>query len=391
MKSMIMMFFLSMGILSVTAQEAFTIEGKVKGLKDGAIISLFRMDGNSGRSIAHDTVRNETFRFKEKTLDQGTEKLSISGRGEGFPSMGLDVWVAPGAQVRITGDNNYLYTWKVESPLKQQKDREALVESARTLWDEFQRLGTESYALIMKIYAGKLEQEERTKLKTQVDSLRKMEDELHVKIAAREIAHLQQTPVSEVWLDKLCSLSLQAHYQKDFPYKDDVLALFQRMNEEEKKTEVGKTIQTYLFPPVVVQEGEAMADADLFDLEGKVHHLADYKGKYILVDIWSAGCGPCIQSLPELKEISEQYADKLTVVGLSCDRKKTWERASAEHNITWLNVNDLQGTNGLYAKYGVRGIPSYVLISPEGIVMKKWSGYGKGSLKQKLRCLDESM
>ena len=52
-----------------------------------------------------------------------------------------------------------------------------------------------------------------------------------------------------------------------------------------KKTDSGKTIHTCLFPPVVVNEGDEMVDADLFDLEGKIHHLADYKGKYMLVDI----------------------------------------------------------------------------------------------------------
>jgi len=132
-----------------------------------------------------------------------------------------------------------------------------------------------------------------------------------------------------------------------------------------------------------------MADADLFDLEGKVHHLADYKGKYMLVDIWSSGCGPCIMALPEMKEISEKYKDKLTIISLSCDTKKTWERASKEHDMTWENLNDLQGMNGLYAKYGVRGIPSYIFISPEGKVVKKWTGYGEGSLKQKMEKLLE--
>ena len=42
------------------------------------------------------------------------------------------------------------------------------------------------------------------------------------------------------------------------------------------------------------------------------------------------------------------------------------------------NLNDLKQTAGLYAKYGVRGIPNYVLISPEGKIVKMWSGYGKG-------------
>ncbi len=32
------------------------------------------------------------------------------------------------------------------------------------------------------------------------------------------------------------------------------------------------------------------------DLDGKVHHLADFKGKIYVLDFWSSGCGPCIMA-----------------------------------------------------------------------------------------------
>mgnify|MGYP003093896752 FL=1 len=53
--------------------------------------------------------------------------------------------------------------------------------------------------------------------------------------------------------------------------------------------------------------------------------------------------------------------------------------------MTWQNLSDLKQTAGLYAVYDVNGIPNYVLISPEGKIVKMWSGYGKGSLKLKMR------
>ena len=92
-------------------------------------------------------------------------------------------------------------------------------------------------------------------------------------------------------------------------------------------------------------------------------------------------------ALPEMKEVAEMYKDRLTIVSLSIDTKKGWEAASKAHEMTWQNLSDLKGSNGLYAKYGVRGIPNYVLISPEGRIVEKWFGYGKQSLKRKLRRL----
>lgn len=70
-----------------------------------------------------------------------------------------------------------------------------------------------------------------------------------------------------------------------------------------------------------------MADADLYDLAGNIHHLADYKGKYLLIDFWSRGCGPCMMALPEMREIFETQKDKVTVISLSTDTEKAGKKS----------------------------------------------------------------
>lgn len=387
MKNIILIFLLCVASLSAQAQNEFTIQGKINGLKDGTVVTLFRMDGNMGSSIGNDTVRNESFSFKMNTAEDVLEKLSLSCRGEDFPPMGLDLWVEPGSDIRISGNNAYLFTWNVESPIEQQKVRSLFVDDSRELWEEYQKYAVESYKWMMKLYTGQAKEEEKKGIRVKCDSLRKIQDVLNLKIDARKIALMKKTPVSEVWMDELRGLAMETTYVKDFPYKEEAIAFYNGLTDEQKQSEAGRTIHTNLFPPKVVNEGDEMVDADLFDLEGNVHHLADFNGKYRLVDIWSSGCGPCVMALPEMKEISEQYKDEMVVISLSCDRKKTWERASKQHDMTWQNWNDLQGSNGLYAKYGVQGIPSYILISPAGKVVRKWTGYGKGSLKLKMRRL----
>ena len=178
---------------------------------------------------------------------------------------------------------------------------------------------------------------------------------------------------------------MSVKYNPKFTYKEETLALYNRLNEEQKASIKGQEITVNLFPPKTVKEGDDMADTDLFDLDGNIHHLAGFKGKYMLLDFWSSGCGPCIMALPEMKEIQEQYKDRLTIVSLSSDTKNRWKAASAQHEMTWQNLSDLKQNAGLSAVYDVNGIPNYVLISPEGKIMKMWSGYGKGSLKLKMR------
>lgn len=127
----------------------------------------------------------------------------------------------------------------------------------------------------------------------------------------------------------------------------------------------------------------------MYDLQGNVHRLSDFKGKPVLIDFWSRGCGPCLMALPEMKEISRLYEGRLVLVSLSIDDKTNWEIASRHHDICWWNLNDLKGNHGLYAKYSSGAIPRYVFLSSEGEVVEMWSGYSKGSLLKKLGKLME--
>ena len=128
-----------------------------------------------------------------------------------------------------------------------------------------------------------------------------------------------------------------------------------------------------------------MPDAELYDLQGGIHRLSDFKGKHILLDFWAGWCGPCRMSLPEMRELYAQYKDKLVIISLSIEGKSAWEVASATIEMPWLNLNDFQGNSGLFARCGVRGIPHYVMISPDGIVLEHWKGYSRGQLKEKVK------
>lgn len=300
--------------------------------------------------------------------------------------MSCKLWVRPGNNIQIIGENTLIRTWEVKSNVPEQVVYQAFINDSRALWDEYQSNTLLERSLRRK-YAGSSVDEERQAIRAQMDSLQKANDGISNRIDANIIKRMKQTPVDDIWLEQLERLAMAAKYKENYPYREEAIALYERLTDDEKKHNLAMNAYISLFPPQVVEAGDEMADADLYDLEGNKHRLADFKGKYIMLDFWSRGCGPCIAALPEMKELAEIYKDRLTIVSLSIDTKKGWEDASKRHEMTWQNLSDLKGNNGLYAKYGVRGIPNYVLISPEGRIIKKWSGYGKGSLKQKLRRL----
>ncbi|MFP1747589.1 thioredoxin TrxA [Lonsdalea quercina] len=78
-----------------------------------------------------------------------------------------------------------------------------------------------------------------------------------------------------------------------------------------------------------------------------------------LVDFWAEWCGPCKMIAPILNEISEEYADRLTVAKLNIDENP----ATAP-------------------KYGIRGIPTLLLFKNGEVAATKVGALSKGQLKE---------
>ena len=370
--------------LTVQAQNEITINGKLTNVKDGLIVQLSRRDGRVGTTIATDTIQNGHFHFKIKPENE-LDRLDLYVRSNEFPPMSRNLFVTPKSHIEVIGKDNLIYTWEVKSKVKEQLDFDQYLYVAKDIWEEYQKKQIEYMACIGVVQSTTATDENKQTAKEKINSIRKQTDEIQLQINGKEIALMKEKPVSLIWIEKLFELSYRVKYKPDYVYKDEVLALYQRMLATDNNTDLGREITTNLFPPVVVKIGDDMADGDLYDLEGNLHHLSELKGKYLMLDFWSSGCGPCIMALPEMKELQEMYADKLTIVSLSSDTERRWKEASAKHEMTWKNWSDKKQTSGLYAKYGVNGIPHYVLISPEGKMVHTWMGYGKGSLKRELR------
>jgi Peroxiredoxin len=141
-----------------------------------------------------------------------------------------------------------------------------------------------------------------------------------------------------------------------------------------------------ILPSSVVEIGDDMVDAKLLDINGNKKRISDYlSNKYLLLNFCSNGCGYCIESLPEMEKLSKIYHEKIIIISINVDTNAQWRKAITEYNTPWVNLRDPKTVGGLAYKYGADGrVPYYVIISPDGKVVDKWSGFSNGYLEKKL-------
>lgn len=175
-------------------------------------------------------------------------------------------------------------------------------------------------------------------------------------------------------------------YLKGSLPKDSVQALYNQLNEEIKASKYAKIIKIYLSEKIS-EIGDYYHDFEAISNNGDTVKFSDLVSGYTLLDFTSAYCGPCIQSAHELKIIDKTYSDSLSIISFSGDKKReTWLESLERDSATWLSLWDGKGTySETYIKYGVQGFPTFFLIDTEGKIIDKWSGYGKGSLENRLK------
>ena len=93
--------------------------------------------------------------------------------------------------------------------------------------------------------------------------------------------------------------------------------------------------------------------------------LAEFKGKYVLLDFWASWCPDCRKDIPAVKAMYEKYGKNVVFIGVSFDTDRDrWAKCVADNGMTWRQVSELNRMREakIAQTYGVQWIPSMTLV-----------------------------
>jgi peroxiredoxin len=125
------------------------------------------------------------------------------------------------------------------------------------------------------------------------------------------------------------------------------------------------------YPRHELEAGREMPNFEFKDLSGKARSLAEFRGKYLLVDFWGVWCVDCRRETPFQVEAYKRFSSRgFEILGLDWDDKmETVTDYIAKTGITWTQARKDSIRELVEVRYRIYEFPSTLLLGPDGKVI----------------------
>jgi len=361
----ILLIVLATAIVACNDASQYKIQGKISNA-DGNYIYLDELKVSSTETIDSVMVKEDgTFSFEGNVsyptffllrlnpnnfvtlLVDSAEHVNVAGDAANFSR-----------EYSVTGSEGSLFVQELNKHLSRTKHQ---LDSIRSLQLSFRN--DAEFAEKKKQW----DQEYYEVRQNQVEYSQKFVSD-HPFSMANVLALYQKFDDDTYVIQDLQSLKLAASALNSFyPESEHVKALYGntlKLMAEERAAKMKQMIQ---------EQGVNSPDIILPNPDGKEIALSSLRGKYVLLQFWSAMDRGSRIVNPVLVELYKKYKSKgFEIYQVSVDENRyEWLDAIDKDKLTWTNVGDMKGSNQAVSNYNVTNIPLNYLLDKDGVIIAR--------------------
>lgn len=360
MKKIVFLLALSAILFSCNSDNAYTVNGTIKGLEDGKKVTLEKQQQSLGISMPIDTavVKGGKFVFEGKAGEPSLYQISVEGINEKsyFILEKGDITVEINKDSLFlnkmggTYNNEQLSEFNASTMQIQKKMRDFQTANNATMKEAMQKNDTATINRLKKVFLP-------------------MRDEVRKEMNANAEKYMSSHPKSFI-----TAILLESFIGAPFMDGKKLEEYYNNLDPELKKTTVGKSIEKKLADLKNVNVGRRAPDFSAPDTTGKKVSLNESLNAITIIDFWASWCGPCRQENPNMVALYKEFHSQgLNIIGVSLDKDASaWKEAIAKDGLEWTQVSNLKyWDDPIAATYGVKSIPATFVLNQYGVVVAK--------------------
>jgi len=356
---------------AVLALCSCTPKAQVSGHFDGVEHLNYGFQSSVGTNMLEEVEGIENGDFAFDVCDEQGEMFLISKE---FPIDFIQIYLAQDEKVVLNGtmDNYTISGTKFYKDMGEYHEQvKGLIKEIRVALEEFsdaQQEGRESTIDYVKV---KMENEQKMD-EIALDFIKSHPDS---DFSAYRACYLKKS-----LFERGISMLTERAKNGNLKYLIDETAFRYDTDEVAKRARAEAQGKVYV--------GSQATDFTLKTIDGEEFTLSSLRGRYVMLDFWGSWCHWCVEGMPKVKEIADKYADKLSVVSVDCnDSDEAWRKGVEEIGfMTWTQVYNPKNI-AVDAQYLVDGYPTFVIINPEGTIVKIMVGESQNFVEEVGECL----
>lgn len=119
-------------------------------------------------------------------------------------------------------------------------------------------------------------------------------------------------------------------------------------------------------------KGNQAPHFEFIGTNGDKVNLQDFKGKYLLIDVWSTTCAPCIREIPYVERLKKEFKEKnIEFIAACFSGESAWKSTLAKYGLSEGQYRIENGWKSEFKNDYLKssGIPVYILIDPQGFII----------------------